>query len=716
MHERQEKAQKKAEEVTLTRRQFLRKTITWGVGLPGGLALYSAIKSLALKRYPQEVYDAFFERIGANDIEVHREIEDKGQRLMETLHMRYQMFKEGTSSEDRLSYRSRDGHVLKEIESSHISINEVPEALRNTLTLLEDKRILEYIAEAGVDPTSFFNAFAKQILDKVRPTHSAKGGGSNLLQQAIKNLLYTQEEIMNARDATDKAAEIPLATMAQRYIKDLIIADNPNISKEELQKEITAFVQELYVNSVQFKSNIYGLKKACQYYWGKEPSELNAFECLVMATLPNRPGTLSTSSTAEDFRNHAQFTQFFLKSLQESEPNHPLLTPEVQKAIQTDISAQPVNVRSTPLPDRADPMTEDFFNYLALTPSAKTEGMQGEVTLSLDYEMQRKLHEIIEEHFGLAETKGLDTDIETEDTDTTEKKHKPGVDVIIRDSITGEIFALSGWMGDTPVGSIIKPFLCAREIDSGRLNHSQTFPDTPTDIHIYIGDELKIWHVENYGGNHSGQQVNLGHTLAQSLNPPIAGIAARAGPLGVQEAYRGFDLVEPPPEINNGIMSALGGKPASNPARVAAACASLSTNGRLTASTPVIAIKDPSGKTVYTPDPKKQSVVSPTAASLIVQYLSTDSNFPATEMWRPLRGASKDGIPFYSKTGTPDNQRSVWCMMGTLPHHTSDIRPLSVVVRIRYPEDQITSADPTGLKDAAPLARAIVDAFSSYTG
>jgi hypothetical protein len=55
-------------------------------------------------------------------------------------------------------------------------------------------------------------------------------------------------------------------------------------------------------------------------------------------------------------------------------------------------------------------------------------------------------------------------------------------------------------------------------------------------------------------------------------------------------------------------------------------------------------------------------------------------------------------------------------MMGTLPHHTSDIRPLSGVVRIRYPEDQITSADPTGLKDAAPLARAIVDAFSSYTG
>ena len=106
-------------------------------------------------------------------------------------------------------------------------------------------------------------------------TLSFAEGGSTITQQLMKNEYFTQEKKLER-----KFAEIFAAWDIEKQY-----------SKED--------IFELYVNTIYFGSGYYGIYDAAEGYFGKEPSELNEYEAVMLAGLPNAPSAYSPDVSPE---------------------------------------------------------------------------------------------------------------------------------------------------------------------------------------------------------------------------------------------------------------------------------------------------------------------------------------------------------------------------------------------------------------------------------
>lgn len=100
-------------------------------------------------------------------------------------------------------------------------------------------------------------------------------GGSTITQQFVKNLLFTQDKSLER-----KVAEV----FAAIEIESLY-------TKEE--------IFELYANTIYFGNGYYGVGDAAYGYFGKPPSELSQYECVMLAGIPNAPSVYSPDEDNE---------------------------------------------------------------------------------------------------------------------------------------------------------------------------------------------------------------------------------------------------------------------------------------------------------------------------------------------------------------------------------------------------------------------------------
>lgn len=138
---------------------------------------------------------------------------------------------------------------------TNISWNEVPEHLVNALIATEDKRF--YLHE-GYDSRSYLRVFFKSIIQGDR----SAGGGSTLTQQLIKNLFGRNDHSFMSMPVN----KLKEAIMASR-LEDVF-------TKEEILL--------LYLNSVPFGEDVYGVEAAAKRYFDKHASELNIQESAVL--------------------------------------------------------------------------------------------------------------------------------------------------------------------------------------------------------------------------------------------------------------------------------------------------------------------------------------------------------------------------------------------------------------------------------------------------
>ena len=141
---------------------------------------------------------------------------------------------------------------------TNILWEEVPEHLKNALIATEDKR---FYTHKGYDTKSYFRVFMKSIFFG----NSSSGGGSTLTQQLVKNL-YGR-------------TNFSILSLPVNKIKELIIATRIETiyTKEELLL--------LYLNSVPFGENVYGVEAASRRYFNKSTSQLNIEEAAVLVGL-----------------------------------------------------------------------------------------------------------------------------------------------------------------------------------------------------------------------------------------------------------------------------------------------------------------------------------------------------------------------------------------------------------------------------------------------
>ena len=159
---------------------------------------------------------------------------------------------------------SADGKVLGTyyVENrSNVRYAELSPYMPKALISIEDERFTEH---SGIDEKALFRV-AFGIL-----TGNKKGGGSTITQQLAKNLFPRGENLSKPKLVLRKFQEWITATKLEH-----------NYSKEE--------IVAMYLNTVAFGHNAYGIRAAAKTFFDKTPKEMTIEECALMAGVVNAP-------------------------------------------------------------------------------------------------------------------------------------------------------------------------------------------------------------------------------------------------------------------------------------------------------------------------------------------------------------------------------------------------------------------------------------------
>ncbi len=174
----------------------------------------------------------------------------------------YQMYRdavEEVSLKDKVAaIRGKEGYT---------SLKDLPQVYLDAVVSVEDHRFYRHF---GIDPV----ALGRAVLHDIQAGRYVEGG-STITQQLAKNLYFTQE-----KELSRKVAEVLMARELEKtYTKDEIL--------------------ELYVNSIYFGDGYYTAGEACRGYFGKEPKDMNEYECTLLAGIPNAPGRYAPTKSQE---------------------------------------------------------------------------------------------------------------------------------------------------------------------------------------------------------------------------------------------------------------------------------------------------------------------------------------------------------------------------------------------------------------------------------
>ncbi len=134
--------------------------------------------------------------------------------------------------------------------------------LVNALKATEDIRFEEH---SGIDIRGLLRVLFKTVILR----QSGSGGGSTITQQLAKNL-FPREQIGGVKLLTRKIQEWIIAVRLER-----------NYTKEE--------IVAMYLNTVEFGSNSFGIKSASQTFFNKTPDQLHTEESAVLVGLLKAP-------------------------------------------------------------------------------------------------------------------------------------------------------------------------------------------------------------------------------------------------------------------------------------------------------------------------------------------------------------------------------------------------------------------------------------------
>ena len=165
---------------------------------------------------------------------------------------------------------------------SNINYRDVSPHLINALMAIEDVRFEKH---SGIDERALLRVAFGVI------TGNNKGGGSTLTQQLAKNL-FPRGQLNKPQLVIRKFQEWVTAIKLERYY-----------SKQE--------IAAMYLNTVFFGHNAFGIKAATATYFAKEPDSLNLQEAALMAGIVNAPSRYSpiTHPTASLARRNVVLNQ-----------------------------------------------------------------------------------------------------------------------------------------------------------------------------------------------------------------------------------------------------------------------------------------------------------------------------------------------------------------------------------------------------------------------
>lgn len=440
-----------------------------------------------------------------------------------------------------------NGEQIEGAKRKSVALSELPAHVPQAFIAVEDKR---FYSHHGLDYRRIAGATLKNI-----KTFSFREGASTISQQLIKNTHLSSEKTI-AR----KLREFKLTRqLEKKYSKDEII--------------------ELYLNSIYFGHDIFGIANASEFYFGKEAEQLSPAESAMLAALVRSPNRYSPFRNAEACKKRRDF----VLSLMREQGRIPDCVYEEAKSVSLPLSP----CRR----EHADSYLSVVFDELSnLLPDAET-GDFGTISVYtfLDPSLQQKLEE---------------TDVDSD------------VCVLVRDNRTDGIKALYSTCG-TPKrlpASTLKPLLVyAPAIEEDIISPATPILDEKTDFGGYCPDDA---------GGASGTYMSARYALAHSVNIPAVKIL---NSLGCDRAAGYLEKMGLPTERDDcSLALALGGmKEGFALPALSDGYATLAKGGNYAPSSAIARIEDGKGRVLYEHKPQGTRVFSEETSYLVNDMLKT---------------------------------------------------------------------------------------------
>lgn len=167
---------------------------------------------------------------------------------------------------------SADGELLGKYfreNRSQVDYDELSPNLVNALIATEDVRFRKH---SGIDLVGVVRAIVGKI------TFNFAGGGSTITQQLSENIFFARGEQYKG-----KLHEIPGLGIYIDKFKEWIVS--VQLERDYTKEEILS----MYLNTVDFGSNSFGIKVAAKTFFNKTPAELNVQESAMLVGLLQAP-------------------------------------------------------------------------------------------------------------------------------------------------------------------------------------------------------------------------------------------------------------------------------------------------------------------------------------------------------------------------------------------------------------------------------------------
>lgn len=495
--------------------------------------------------------------------------------------------------------------------SHFLPLSDIPLVVQQTAMAAEDK---DFYTHPGFSP----KAIARALWDNYQ-TQAIVSGGSTINQQLVKYSFLTPEKTLER-----KYREVILAYELDRvYSKENIL--------------------EMYLNTVYFGEQAYGIEGAARVYFAKSARNLSLAEAALLIGLLPAPSDLSPISGSHEQAMAAQ-----RDVLAKMAATGFITEEERQAAVAAELVFQP-----HPDLDRLRSLGSHFAfmvrdELIAAFGEENVAASGWRVTTALDPDWQRFMEQTISDQVGLLASHTVTN----------------GAAIALVPE-SGEVRALVGsrdWREESfgkfnvttaprQPGSSIKPILYAAALEQQAITPASLLHDVPTGY----PNLPEPYRPRNYDNRFRGP-VLVRRALAQSLNVPAVEVLHAIGIDAMVRKAQTFGISTYTDPVKYGLSLALGAGEV-RLIDLVSAYATLGNGGLRSPPKLILEIRDRYGQLVDYPAPAGTLATSPEVAYLLWSILADET------ARAPVFGkALTISRPAAAKTGTTSDFKDAWTL------------------------------------------------------
>jgi len=489
-----------------------------------------------------------------------------------------------------------------------VEMSQVSDYVLKGIVDTEDVRFYKH---NGVDPQGIVRAVAVQLT-------GGSEGASTITQQLVRNTVLSDEQFEQTLKRKVREAYIAIQ-MEKSYTKDQILM--------------------MYLNTIYFGHQAYGIEAASVTYFNKHASELTLAEAALLCGLPQSPSAYDPFVYPELAKERRNVVLDRMLSAGD-------ITQEEHDAAQ----AEEVNVNEGTFSeaDASYPYFTDYVRQLLLEDFDQDTVMQGglKVYTTLDTVMQEQAQEAVSGQLDEIGNEELDAALVAVDNSTGYVKAIVGGRNYDDDEGYSGQYNLATQAARQP-GSSFKTFTLTAAVNEGM---------DPT-IYINCNSPLQAsatWRVQNFD-NYSYGTLTLQQAFAVSSNTGFVQVIQAVGADNVVSMAQQMGITTELP-VYDSITLGTVGIPV---IQMAVAYSTIATGGIHRDGVVITRIEDRNGNTIYEHEDNPTQVVSTEVAQAVEEVMETVVTSSQGTAYELSNYLSVDQ-PVAGKTGTSENYRDLW--------------------------------------------------------